>query len=54
LWTVEAIGAGPETSDLLASDLAIATIKTTSRFCASSGGDRLFFRHHVSPDDRLV
>ena len=49
LWTVEAVDAGPD-----GQPLTIATITTTSRFTASSGGDRLFFRHHVSPDDRLV
>lgn len=49
LWTIEAVDAAPD-----GGSLSIGTITTTSQFRASSGGDRLFFRHHVSPDDRLV
>lgn len=49
LWNVEAVDAAPD-----GGPLTIATITMTSRFTASAGGDRLFFRHHVSPADRLV
>ncbi len=49
LWTIEAVGAAAD-----GGPLTIGTITTTSRFRASSGGDRLFFRHHVAPEDRLV
>lgn len=49
LWSVEAVDAGPE-----GEPLTIGTLTMTSRFTASRGGDRLFFRHHVSPEDRLV
>lgn len=48
LWTVEAVGAGPD-----GSPLTIGVLRTTSRFCCSAGGERLFFRHHVSPADRV-
>lgn len=31
----------------------IGEIKTATRFAASAGGDRLFFRHMVAPEDRV-
>ncbi|MEM7093415.1 MAG: hypothetical protein AAF567_10475 [Actinomycetota bacterium] len=43
LWEVMATDAGK-----------IGEIVTRTRFCCSAGGDRLFFRHNVAPEDRLV
>lgn len=48
LWTAEAVGAGPD-----GAPLPFGMLRTTTRFCCSAGGDRLFFRHHVHDGDRV-
>ncbi len=48
LYEVEAVGAGPG-----GAALTIGTITVAQPFCASSAGDRLFFRHHVDAARRL-
>lgn len=60
LWHVEALEPDPadvsraNDPDWLPSEIAttIGTIRTTSRFICSLGGDRLFFRHHVDDAHR--
>ena len=48
LFEVEAVGAGPG-----GAAATIGAITVSQPFCASSVGDRLFFRHHVDADRRL-